>query len=524
MLSKVRNRFIAGALAVSASAALLAISPVGSAGAAQSGSDPTAVLKMSAIVGPSQDPIRATQTCEITTLNTIYDKLFAIGKDGAIEPRLATSYEVRPDNVVRLDLRTGVKFQDNTPFDADAVKFNLDRAMTDPASTIKGFLSSVESVTVVNPTTVDIKMKTPSAGNLLVSLTDRAGMMASPTAVKAAGSSVAFSAAPVGSGMYKVEGTWTARQKLSVRAWDGYWDKSAAKLGGIDFMDVVLGSRANAVATGDVDVAGLDSVAVANTLKGNEDVELITSTSPQYRLFILNETLPPLDNLKVRQAISYAIDRDAIATILTLGVSKAAYQQFPPGNPAYVKALDKMYPYNPTLAKKMLAEAGFPNGFTLQAAVGAQSPTYIQVGEVIQQQLKAVGIDMQFSLIDQATAFANIVIRGQWQASPFGGIVSADPSTDFANHFLTGGSINAGGNEAPGVRALMEEAGASTDAKERAKLYKKANRLVVENVQDGVPLVFDPSLIVIHPYVKGITPGQVDCNFNFRGVSISKNR
>lgn len=483
-------------------------------------SDPDAILRFSAIVGPSQDPIRQAHTCEPTTLNAIFDTLFAIDADGELEPRLATEYEEAAGNILRLTLRDAVVFQDGTPFNAEAVRFNIERAKTDPGSTIASVLADVESVTVVDDLTVDIQMARPVAGNLLAALSGRAGMMASPTAVEAAGSSEAFSAAPVGAGMYAIDGEWLPRESLTVRTWDGYWDTEDRLLGGIDFLDVAFDARPNAIQSGDLDVSMLDSVATARAVEGSDGLTVEISESPQYRLFVLNETTAPLDILEVRQAISFAIDRQAVADAMTLGESDAAYQQFPTSSAAYDESLSELYPYDPDRARELLEEAGFADGFDLQAAVGSASPSYIQVGEIIASQLAEVGINMNIELLDQSQAFSQIVTQGAFPASPFGGVSTRDPGRDFRDHFFAEGGINAGDNEPDGLRELIEEAGASVDSAERAELFQEANRLVVEEVQDGVPIYFDPSIFVYRDGVNGIEPGQVDCDFSFRGVSI----
>ena len=486
------------------------------------GADPTAILRFSAIVGPSQDPIRQAHTCEPTTLNAIFDTLFAVDGNGVPQPRLATGYEQLADDVLRLTLREGVTFQDGTPFNAEAVEFNLDRAKTDPDSTIASLLADVESVEVIDELTVDLHLGASVAGNILAILSDRAGMMASPTAVAAAGSSEAFAAAPVGAGMYAIDGEWAPREALSVRRWDGYWDTDAQLLGGIDFLDVAFDARPNAVRSGDLALSMLDSVATGRAVEGSDGLVVEITESPQYRLFILNETIAPLDDLRVRQAISYAIDRQAIADAMTMGESTATYQQFPKRSAAHLETVPDALEYDPDRALELLTEAGYPNGFKLQSAVGSASPSYIQVGEIIASQLKKVGIDMTIDLLDQTQAFVTIVVKGAVQSSPFGGVSSKDPGRDFRDHYLAEGGINAGKNEPDGLRELLVAAGATVDPDERADLFQQANRLVIEQVQDGVPIYFDPSIIVRRDVVRGIAPGQVDCDFSLRGVSMDK--
>jgi peptide/nickel transport system substrate-binding protein len=490
--------------------------------------DLTAVLRYQGVVGPSQDPIHPQQTCEPLTLRTIYDALFDYDATGKLVPQLATSYAVRPNNVLRLSLRTGVQFQDNTPFNADAVAFNIDRVLNDPASTIKATLADVQSTSVVDQNTIDIQMKRAAVGRILPALADRAGMMASPQAVKAAGSSANFAKAPVGAGMYKVTGAINARQSMSVRRWDGYWDKSAQQLGGIDFTEIPFTSLVNAIQAKDADWVSPQSVADGNSLKGKTDIRLYTNAGTQFRLLIMNETLPPFDNPRVREAVAYAINRPALAKALTQDTVKATYQEFPPTSAAYDPKLDQnpVFPFDQTKAKALLQQSGVSN-VTFDAYVGASATSFVQMGELIAAQLQQVGITMNVKTVDIATAFPTIFLQGPTkhgiaQAASYGGVATPDPDQQFHDHFLSDGSTNAGGNEAPGVRSLLEEAEATSDATARATIYRQANNLVTQQVQDGVPIFFDPAITAVQNYVGGVTKATQYCDSRFRGVYISQ--
>jgi peptide/nickel transport system substrate-binding protein len=490
--------------------------------------DLTAILRYQGVVGPSQDPIHPQQTCEPLTLHTIFDSLFDFDATGKLVPELATGYQVMPGNVLRLTLRSGVQFQDTTPFDAEAVAFNINRVLTDPASTIKATLADVQSTSVVDAHTIDIQMKRPAVGRILPALADRAGMMASPQAVKAAGSSAQFAKAPVGAGMYKVTGTINARQSMSVRRWDGYWDKSAQQLGGIDFSEIPFTSLVNAIQAKDADWVSPQSVADGNSLKGKSDIRLYTNAGTQFRLLIMNETLPPFDNPRVREAVAYAINRPALAKALTQDTVKATYQEFPPNSAAYDPNLDKnpVYPYDQSRARDMLRQSGVSN-VTFDAYVGASATSFVQMGELIAAQLKEVGITMNVKTVDIATAFPTVFLQGPSkhgiaQAAAYGGVATPDPDQQFHDHFLSDGSTNAGGNEAPGLRSLLEEAEASSDANARATLYRQANNLVTQQVQDGVPIFFDPAITAVQNYVGGVTQASQYCNSRFRGVYITQ--
>lgn len=491
--------------------------------------DLSAILRYQGVVGPSQDPIKVGQTCEPLTLHAIYDGLFDYNSSNTLVPELATGYQVMPNNVLRISLRKGVQFQDNTPFNADAVVFNLNRAMTDPASTIKGTLADVQSVSAVDDSTVDITMKRAAVGTVLPALADRAGLMASPTAVKNAGSEAAFAQHPVGAGMYQVSGTIVARQSMSVRRWNGYWDPSVQLLGGIDFSEIPFTSLDNAIKAGDVDWVSPQSVADGDALKGASHVKVLEGPGTQFRLLVMNETIAPFNNDQLRQAVSYAIDRPALAKALTNGVAKATWQEFPPNSPAYDPNLDKNppFPHDTAKAKQLLQTAGYPNGFSFDAYVGSSATSFVQMGELMAAQLKQVGITMNVKTVDIATAFPTIYLAGPTkhgiaQAASYGGVASPDPDAQFHAHYLSDGITNAGGNDAPGLRPLISQAESTADTAQRNALYRQANDLVVNEVQDGVPLFYDPAITAIQDYVGGVKAAVQYCSASFRGVYISQ--
>ncbi|MBV8085141.1 MAG: hypothetical protein JO247_10035, partial [Chloroflexi bacterium] len=308
--------------------------------------DPAAILRYGMARVESLDPIHiGVPGTENPVLNSIYDTLLSYNPDGTITPRLATAWTVMPDRV-RLTLRQGVTFQDGTPFNADAVKAHLDRALNDSASTIKTTVPMLGGATVVDPQTVDLMLKAPQPQPLLEQLTDRAGMIASPAAVQKAGSSDAFSKAPVGAGMYKINGDWHPRESVSTRAWPGYWDKASQTLGGIDFSELQLNEIVNDIRAGSIDFLAEFQATDQTALKSEPKLTVYTLPPSGQLGLDFNMTLDPFQNLMVRQAIAYAIDRDAMVKAMTAGLGKPAYQPFFPNSPAYTPDLENRWKFD----------------------------------------------------------------------------------------------------------------------------------------------------------------------------------
>lgn len=487
--------------------------------------DPEAILTFGSMQGEDYDPIRGTTACELTQLNAIFDTLVRFDSDRQLVPSLAEDWRV-DGSTLTLNLRDGVTFQDGTPFDAEAVVFNLERALNDEQSTIGGTLYMVQDIQAVDDTTVEIALDPPAAGPLLSALAGRAGMMASPTAVEEAGSSDAFSQAPVGAGMYAIDGEWLPRESMSVRAWDGYWDTEAQALGGIDFVEIDFPAKVNALKSGEADMLQVQDQDV-ETVASDPNLRVVSDPIGQYRLFLMNETLPPFDDVRVRQALFHAIDEDAIAAAQTFGVGEGASQPFLEESLAYNPAVEDMYPYDPERARELLEEAGYTEPVPFEAVIGGTATSYVQQGELVQAQVNEAGFDMTLTLIDSAEAIPMIYRAGpdetgEAQASPFGMFETFDPDELFRARFLSDGSWNAGGNEPDGLRELLDEAAAAVDPETRSEIYQDATMLVMEQALDSVPLYFQLGHTAYADHVGGVQRGESHCLTDFRGVYVTQ--
>jgi peptide/nickel transport system substrate-binding protein len=487
--------------------------------------DRTAILRFGAMRGTSYDPIKVGTQTEYPQLNVLYDTLLTTDPlTGELKPRLATKWEVQPDRV-RLTLRQGVTFQDGTPFNADAVKFSIERALTDPDSNIKSRLPMVGGVTVVDPQTVDIMLSANAPASLLVQLSDRPGMIVSPTAVQAAGNSANFSKKPVGAGMYAINGDWFPREKMSVRAWPGYWDKEAALLGGIDFTEVAMAAQLNALRAGEEDMGSYLGTDVA-TIKAQDHLRTKIGYSAVVKGLVINWATPPFDNLKVRQAIAHAVDRNAAVQALSAGFGRVAWQMFAKESPAYDPALDNMWPYDPDKAKQLLTEAGFPNGVDFKSIIGSSSAPYVQFGQLIQGQLKKVGINMDLQLVDAAQTIPMLYQQGVAPSSPLatGGAV---PDISMRQTLLKEGQTNAAHQDVPGVRDLLDKAAAATTQDQANAFYKQVSKIVTEGLYSIIPVFNDPAISGYYDYVGGIRRGMADTDTSpemFRGIFITQGK
>ncbi|HEY8547341.1 MAG TPA: ABC transporter substrate-binding protein [Acidimicrobiales bacterium] len=486
--------------------------------------DRSAILRWGAMRAESMDPIRSAGV-DYVQLHAVFDTLLSVSpEDGELLPRLATEWEADEETIV-LHLRDDVTFQDGTPFDAEAVKFNLDRAKNDPDSNITEMVTAIERVEVVDATTVELELAEPRPLAVLQLLADRPGMMASPTAVRSAGNSTAFSEAPVGAGMYRIEGRWFPRESMSVRAWDGYWDPDAQLLGGIDFIEVEPDAKVNALLSGSVDVASVGGADVS-ALEGSDDVALAVGPATIGRGLTVNPTLEPFDDLRVRQAVAHAINRDAVVEALTDGYGEARCQLFAANSPAYDEELDGLYPYDPARATELLEEAGYADGLEFRAIVGSGATAYVDFGELLQAQLAEVGITMDLELVDRSQTLTLLYEEDAAPAAPIGGGADAALTDVFIrNYLLEDGSFNAGNVELPEVRELVEEAGAQPDIASARPYYQELNRAVAEDLFQIIPVYADAAITGHQANVGGLRPGLLDVDPSpelLRGVFVTE--
>jgi ABC-type transport system substrate-binding protein len=493
-------------------------------GPAAADADRSAILRWGAMRTESMDPIRAVGV-DYATLHAVFDTLLSISpEDASLLPRLATEWEADDESVV-LTLREDVVFQDGTPFNAEAVAFNIDRAMNDPDSNITQMMGAIESAEVVDELTVEIHLAEPTPLAVLQLLADRPGMMASPDAVRAAGNSTAFSEAPVGAGMYAIEGEWFPRESLSVRAWDGYWDPEAQLLGGVDFTEVEPDAKVNALLSGSVDVASVGGADVS-ALEDDADVALSIGSATIGRGLTVNPTMEPFDDILVRQAVAHAINRDAVVDALTDGYGEPRCQLFAANSPAYDEELDGLYPYDPARATELLEEAGYADGLEFRAIIGSGATAYIQFGELLQAQLAEVGIQMDLEQVDRSQTLPLLYEQDDAPAAPIGGGADAALTDVFIrNYLLEDGSFNAGDVELPEVRDLLDEAGAQPDVEAARPLYQELNRAVAEDLFQIIPVYADAVVTGHQANVGGLHPGHLDVDPSpelLRGVFIAE--
>lgn len=436
---------------------------------------------------PNLDPVFSSALVDRQVLNQIYDKLLDIDQDLKIVPMLATSWSVGNNGTVyTFKLRQGVKFHDGTDFDAEAVKFNLDRALTAEGSRRKGELAPVKEVQVVDKYTVRVVLKDAFSPFLYV-LTDRAGMMVSPAAAKRYGQDLANN--PVGTGPFRfVERK--RQDRIVLQRNEGYWKRGYPKIDELIYRpfpddDVRLANLLSGAVTVITPVAPKDLARV----RGDANLNLFAFPSLGFQGVWLNVTRPPFNNKALRQAFAATVDRETIDRVVFLGTATPANGPFPPGSPAYDPSIP-IPKRDINLARKKLQEAGFASGFSF-TLLTTPGPVLTQLAQVYQAMAAEAGIRIQIQQVEFGTLLDR-TDKKDYEAALLGWSGRPDPDGNIYDFMRCGGPLNNAGYCNPKVDALLNRARATRVMEVRRSLYSEALRIIHEDV---------PYVYVYHPQV-----------------------
>ncbi len=488
------RREIIGGLAAGASIPLL--------GAAPTPPKRGGILRVAADFQPTNlDPIAGSQGGDFRFLYPIYQSL--VDWDPSTlkaVPGLATKWTFTDPQTLVLELRQGVKFHDGTRFDAAAAKFNLDRSKTDPKSNVKSDLASVSSIAVTGPYQLTLKLNRPNSA-LPSILAERSGLMASPAAIQKFGAD--FARNPVGTGPWKFS-LWRDNDILSVRRNDAYWQPGKPYLDGIDFhiiADINIGLRS--VIAGENDLVTSMSSAQKAVVDRSDLASSFATSQAMFPIW-LNYARKPFDDVRVRQALNYAVDRNAFNKATEAGLNEVANGILPKSHWAYDPTIQNRYSYDPARAKQLLGAAGLGSGFDM-SLIGPTDELSRQRQQVVIEQLKQVGIRvtlMGFSVNDAIKSFFTDK-KGDALLILWGG--RPDPTMTFRDLFSKDSFYNPARTEPDGYGEALATTEASQDIDVRAKLLSKVQHIASDSAL-MVPLVFDSQYAAYSKKVKGYRP------------------
>ena len=408
---------------------------------------------------------------------SVFDKLVDLDAKGNIVPMLAEKWEISPDGLTyTFHLKKGVKFHDGTDFNAEAVKFTLERNKQ-KGSSRRGDLSFVKEIAVKDPQTVVLTLSKPYAP-LLSQLTDRAGMIVSPAAAKKAGDK--FLNNPVGTGPYKFKERKKGAQIVLEKNKD-YWKKGSPKA---DTLVFKIMNDANVallnLKSGQLDMTNRFPLNEVNNFKSDKKIGVINEAGPGFKGYMLNLKDPLFQDKRVRQALDKLIDREALVKVALFGVGTPARSVLSPTSWAYDAALDKPTAPDVEGAKKLLAAAGKADGFTFTLMTD-QDPVSAQIAQLVQKQLKVANITMNIQKQDFGTLLDRSE-RGDFQMSMIGWSGRTDPDGNMYSWYYTGAYNNYMKYSNPKVDELLDQGRMLTDQNQRKQVYKQIMTIVGDDL------------------------------------------
>ncbi len=367
---------------------------VAAATAVEIAASPAFAAKTSLVMGMAIEPsgldptLAAPVAIGQVTWQNIFQGLVRLDRDGKIQPQLAQSWTVAPDGLTyTFKLQTAAKFQNGVTFDSSVAKFALDRARAaDSVNPQKQFYTVITSIDTPAPDTLVLHLDKPS-GSLLYRLAWPAAVMVEPK------STPDNKTHPIGTGPFKLK-QWVQGDRIVLERNPDYWQKGKPKLDTVTFR--FIGdpqAQAAALRAGDVDAFPEFSAAeLFGAFQKDDRFATLIGATPNKLIAGMNNARKPFTDMRVRQALMLAIDRKAVMEGAYSGLGTPIGSHYAPADEGYID-LTGVLPYDPEKAKKLLAEAGYANGFTFTIKVPQMSYT-TRAAQIMQGMFAEVGVTM----------------------------------------------------------------------------------------------------------------------------------
>jgi peptide/nickel transport system substrate-binding protein len=452
----------------------------------------------------SFEPYAATDNASIWTMLLLYDQLTRPSKDGlSLEPSLAQSWDISPEGTTyTFHLRPGVTFHDGSPLTAADVKFCVERAAFARNSQWASILAALKGMEVVDQRTVRAHLHRPHAP-FLADVALFATSIYPSKLFEQLGAKLWQH--PIGTGPFTFA-SWARGSEVVLTRNPRFWRNS-----GQPYVDTVhnrvvpeANTRALQVQSGELDIALAPPLALAQSLRGNPSVTVHVDTFMGSSFVLLNVTRPPLTSRLVRQALNYAVDKEAIVKHILFGFGTPSGQALPVMF-GYDPAI-KPYPYDPARARALLTQAGYPHGFSLQMLVGAGSAEAKETATLLQQEFAQIGVEMALQTLEVATLDSVIAGPTHDYELTLGYMSSDIADPDELVRFAMAGDT---GTQAiwtlyndRTVNSLARRAAETADRRQRLRLYHQLDRIH----HDDAPMVFlgsAPSVALTSSAVQG---------------------
>ncbi len=401
----------------------------------------------------------------------VFEGLTRIGSRGEVLPALAESWTVSDGGkTYTFKLHTGVKFHDGTDFDAEDVKFSLDRARADDSTNAqKGLFAAIDTVEVVDPATVKVTLKSPQ-GSFLYNMGWGDAVIVAPESAET------NKEKPVGTGPFKFD-KWAKGSSITLVKSADYWGEPAM-LEKAEFR-IIPDAAAAVPALLSGDVQALPNFQLGDALpqvQSDARFKVVVGATEGETVLSTNNKKPPFDQLKVRQAIAHALDRKAIIDGASAGLGVPIGSHFSPANSAYVD-LTGTYPFDPEKSRALLKEAGFEDG--IKATLKLPPVGYARDGgQIIASQLRDVGIDLEIIPVEWADWLKQVFTEKDYDLS----IVSHTEPNDIDIYSRKDYYFN---YDNPAFDKVIEELNLTSDDARRTELYHQAQKILADDAVNG---------------------------------------
>ncbi|GMA32553.1 ABC transporter substrate-binding protein [Litorihabitans aurantiacus] len=453
---------------------------------------------------PDWDPAMAHVGHNLQPYQVAYDSLLLREPDGELSPMLATEWNYDDSRtVLTLELRDDVTFSDGAAFDADAVVANFEHfkgANGRQAAQLTNYAGAV----AVDADTVEVTLTRPDPA-FTYFLSQAAGLMGSPDTLE--GDDIG--SVPVGSGPYVMDTAQSvAGSQYVFTAREDYWNPDLQKFGGVTLRLLAdVTARANALISGQVNATLVEPASIAQ-LEG-AGLTLVESQVDWMGLMLLDRdgTMEPgLADVRVRQAVNHALDREALLATLQLGHGVVTSQPFGEDSGAFDPELDDYYPYDPERARELLTEAGYADGVTLTLP---SMPLYETTFAVLSQQLGEVGITLEPVAVPSQD-YVTEITSGKY-TSAFYGLFQAEAWVAINQFVSTDSLYNVFDTTTPELDTLLDEVANAADEEASDAAAVEVNRYVVENAWTAPlyrrsQIYFTDTSVTVLPQVQSAVP------------------
>ena len=455
----------------------------------------------------SPDPHDQNDTNSNRVIRMMFDSLVYSDVDGTIKPALAESWEAVSDTEYRFKLREGVKFHNGYDFTAEDVVFSLERQMNSPK--VKTFVSAIDTVTADDDYTVTVKTKEPFAPLLYNLSLPQSSIVCSRHFSELTAGGKKYADQPVGTGPMRFS-SWLPNDNFKVTAFDEYWGEKPKATSISVRVIPESSSRTIALETGEIDV--IESVPAIDIprIMDNNSLKTVSQTSTSVTYVSFNTRKAPFDNVKVRQALSCAVDKEAIIDVICEGYAVQMNTVYPPAMPSYDESLD-LYPYDIERAKTLLSEAGYPDGFTIEIATSGDERN--RIAQLLQSDFSKIGVNLEITLLEWG-AYLDYIGGTDHQMYIVGWSSGMEPdgsTTPLFHSDSVGPTGNRSWYQNEELDTLIDKGKSTLNMDERLEIYKEIQRIVMEDAV-WIPLFARETVIATNKNLEGMVVSPTDAH------------